>query len=250
MAGLALAGLRVPGSEKEADAAQAEAAGEGVSLDHGFIPADCGMVAAIRPAELLARPEFKQWLGSIETADHVSNAIGIPPGEIAQVTVVWLQGQATGPPRARPMLEPAGVIFRTMKANGGRPLGDIQPGVFREEVPFGDFRYTRLGQGEVRECFARPDDRTLIYAEEPNMLRLLAARRGDAERASWSAAWKEIKKGQVAVAVDTTWLRIKLQPLVAGGARGPESPFDGFEPLLSKATGLCRRPRPGPEAPA
>jgi hypothetical protein len=237
LAGLALAGLRVPGSMEvnAAAPAQAEGAGEGLSLDHGFIPADSGMVAAIRPAELLARPEFKQLLASLDPGDGLRKGLGIAPEEISQVTLVWLQGQASGPPRARPMLEPGGVILRTTRPVDGMPLGNVPPDAVREDVRFGDFTYTRLGQGEVRECFARPDDRTLIYAEEPNMLRLLSAKPGDAERASWSAGWKEIKKGQVAAAVDTTWLRITLQPLVANAGRGAGSPFDGFEPLLSKA---------------
>ncbi len=55
----------------------------------------------------------------------------------------------------------------------------------------------------------------------------------------WAEAWKGIKKGQIAVALDPSWLLGKLQPMLAGRPAGAGSPFDGFEPLLSKAHGYA-----------
>ncbi len=188
------------------------------------------MVAVIRPAELLARPEIKQLFQSLDVGGRLRNDTGIAPEEVEQLTLVWFQGQM-GPGGAT--TEPAGLIARAVKPQDWKAYIDKLPGGPWEEVAFGDRSYFRTGQGSP--AYARPDDRTLIVGKESNLIRLLAARPGDVERASWSPAWKEVRKGQVAAAVDTTWLRISLQPVVAGGARGAESPFDGFEPLLSKA---------------
>ncbi len=231
LAVLALAGLRGPRNEADAAGppAQGAASGEGISLERGFIPADAGMVAVIRPAELLAKAEFKQLLASLDAGGRLRDGFGIPPEEVEQVTLVWLQGQVN---RGGPG-EPAGVIARATKPQDWKASIEKLPGGPREEVTFGDRTYFRNKQGSP--AYARPDDRTLIMGEEANLIRMLAAKPGDAERASWAGAWKEIKKGQVAVALDTTWLRIRLQPAVAGGPQRAGSPFDGFEPLLSKA---------------
>jgi hypothetical protein len=75
----------------------------------------------------------------------------------------------------------------------------------------------------------------MILAEEAAIVRMLAARPGAADRAPWAEAWKGIKKGQVAVALDTSWVLVQMQPLFANRPAGAGSPLDGFEPLLNRA---------------
>ncbi|HEY2157354.1 MAG TPA: DUF1559 domain-containing protein [Isosphaeraceae bacterium] len=186
------------------------------------------MVLVIRPAELLARPEIRQLFQSLDQGGRLRTEAGIAPEEIEQVTVIWLQGQV----KPGASTEPGAIIARATKPQDWKGYLDKLPGA-AEPVAFGDQTYFRRNVGGL--AYARPDDRTLIVGEESNVIRVLAARPGDAGRASWAGAWKEVKKGQVAAAVDTTWLRIKLQPMVSRGPHPAGSPFDGFEPLLSKA---------------
>ena len=188
------------------------------------------MVAFIRPAELLARPEIKTFLRSIDVDGRLRDSAGIPPEEIEQLTLVWFRGKQ-GP---GPMLEPSAVIARAANPQDWKPLTDKLP--FKvEEARFQNFTYYRSTAPTNRQSYARVDDRTVILAEEADLLHVLAARPGEFERTVWAGVWKEVGKGQIAAAVDMAWLKNRLEALHGNRPPGDHSSLDGFEPLLSQA---------------
>ena len=204
----------------------------GPTVDLGFIPADAGMVAVTRPAELMAsaRVPSSSSLRSTPTG-RAHDGFSPADGRVEQVTVLWLPGGD----RQRG-LEPSGVADPRDEAAGlerdGRASVQRRP---TEEIPFGEFTYLRHGQENASATrppmtgrSSWPRSRPCSACSPPG--------RATADRRPWAEAWKEIKKGQVAVAVDTTW----LAGAAPAGARRPaarraDSPLDGFEPLVSKA---------------
>jgi beta-lactamase regulating signal transducer with metallopeptidase domain len=233
LVGLALAGLRGPAPIAEAFAApQPQGPQEGtatMTIDRGFIPADAGMIAVLRPAELMGSPDLRRLIESFVADRHFQDELGITPAEIEQVTLIWLQGDPHRDGR------PSGVVLRAANPRDWKAVATRLAGEGARESRFGEFSYMRSTRGGDVSCVATPDDRTLLMAEESSMLRLLAARPGAADRASWIDVWKGVKKGQVAVALDTSWLAVKLQPVLGARPAGVNAPGDAVAPLLSQA---------------
>ncbi len=231
LAVLTLAGFRAAGPHTEVLAAMPAQEG-GDALAGGYIPADAGMVAVIRPAEMMISPDLKRLLESFDAQRRAGDRRVVSPLDAEQITLVWLAGDA------KRDTNPSGTIIRTTRPQDWKAHAAEIIGAETEEVRFGETTYVRQ-TGGMRSAYAAVDDRTILLAEEPVLLRMLVARPGATEGAPWAEAWKGIKKGQMAVAIDPSWLLGKLQPMIAGRPAGAGSPFDGFEPLLSKAHGYA-----------
>jgi prepilin-type processing-associated H-X9-DG protein len=234
LAGLALAGLRGPGTLKTVEAALAPQA-PGVIADLGFIPADAAAVASFRPADLMARPELKQFLESQDQIKQMQAHMNITLADIEQITVVWTYGESiANRPRGPMVPEPAGFIVRATKAQDWKALLTKLLNEVREDK-IGDVTTYFPGHGGERVAFAAPDDRTIIYGDPAILRRMLTARPGATERAAWGDAWKAVKRGQIALAFDVSWIAGKLERLGPPPGNGAVSPLAPFSPLWEKS---------------
>jgi hypothetical protein len=237
LAGLAIAGLRGPGSLSVAEAAQAPAVANvapGVTIGHGHIPADTAMLTVVRPAELLANPDIARLFGELEPVKQLQTKTGIQATDVEQVTVLWSFAAIRGDgPRGPVFAAPSGAIIRTTRPQQWLAILTKNIPTIRE-ASFGDSTYYRVQEGPTTICFASPDGQTLVVAEEATLLRMLAAKPSAADRTPWADAWKAVKKGQIAVAVDVSAMLPLFHPKNAGQPAGGVSALGIFTPLLER----------------
>ncbi len=235
LAGLAIAGLRGPGSTRVAEAAQAPATpatSGGVTIEYGYIPVDTAMIAVFRPAELLANPDVSRILETLEPAKQLQATTGLKVTDVEQVTLLWtFEGLRAGRPPGPAAGAPSGAIFRMSKPQDWKAvLTKSIPQL--KEAKFGESTYYQIESAENIRV-SSPDSQTLVIAQEPMLFRILTAKPGATDRAPWAEAWKAIKKGQVALAVDVTALPNGLNPRNAGQ---PISPLGIVGPLFERAS--------------
>jgi len=236
VAGLAIASFRGPGSIKVAEAAPLPPppeAASGATIEHGFIPAETAMIAVARPADLLANPEVSRFIEGLEPIQHLQTRTHLKAADVEQVTLLWTSAwvRDSGPPLA---WAPSAAIFRMTKPQDWKAILTKNIPELKE-ARFGDLSYYQLAEGPKTIGFSTPDGQTLVIAEEPFLFRVLTSKPGAADRSPWADAWKTVKKGQVAVAVDVTALLVRLHPRNVGRPEPPVSPFGLFAPLLERA---------------
>jgi prepilin-type processing-associated H-X9-DG protein len=234
LAGLALAGLRGSGGLKAVEATLTPQT-PGVITDPGYIPADAAAVAAIRPADLMARPELKQFLEAQDQIKQLQAHMNMTLADIEQITIVWTYG-ANGADRPHGPLvpEPAGFIVRAVKAQDWKALLTKLLNEVKEDK-IGDVTIYFAAQGGERAAFAAPDDRTLVFGEQAVLRRMLSSRPGAIERAAWGDAWKTVKKGQIALALDVSWIAGRIEKMGPVPGHGAVSPLASFSPLWEKS---------------
>lgn len=229
-AGLALGGLRgpdEPARAQEPGQAAAPAAGE-FRLD--LVPREAGLVIAIRPAELLARPELASIKELIAPREKAPHSLNMAPGDIDQATLVGLTRSGPELRRKRPF------DLVILRAKGPQDWKAVV-GTFiskSTEVPFAGKSYLRATVAPVGECYAILDDRTIVTGQEGDLQLLLTDLTRPRTPRAWDDAWKRVAKGQVAVAVETPWLIERFMP-APGQPAGAPSVLTTFGPLFDKA---------------
>jgi hypothetical protein len=95
-------------------------------------------------------------------------------------------------------------------------------------------------KGGRGDCAYTPGDRTLVLAGEDLLRSMLEDRKEPAPRHAWDDTWNEVAKGQLNAALDTRWLRRRLNQGQVGAAQGesPRNPggliYETLSPLLEK----------------
>ncbi len=244
VAGLVLAGLRGPiGSVRAQQQAQVAKSlfalypakadppgGEARDdFDLSHAPAETVAVLVGKPSVILTRPEFKP----ISEIFSPERFMGIKFDELESVTYYLMRGFD----RPRP---PAGGEALAVEHRLSKP-GDWketlkQVGPDAETIQADGHEMVR--SAKRRLAAVKLDDRTLLIGGEDAVRSVLSARENGPVKHRWDAVWSKIKKGQVAVAVDTT----AFASLVPKDAV-PNSPADTFMrsmaivgPLVEKAS--------------
>jgi prepilin-type processing-associated H-X9-DG protein len=234
LAGLALAGLRGPGGLKAVEAALAPQA-PGVIADLGYIPADTAAVASIRPVDLMTRPDLKQFLEAQDQFKQMQDHFNLKISDIEQITIVWTYGTNGAERPHGPLVpDPAGVIVRAARAQDWKALLTKILTEVREDK-IGDVTIYAPARQSEKVAFAAPDDRTLLISEPAFLRRMVSARPGAIDRAAWGDAWKTVKKGQIALAFDVSWIAGRIEKLAPPPGNGAVSPIGSFSPLWEKA---------------
>jgi beta-lactamase regulating signal transducer with metallopeptidase domain len=243
VAGLLVSGFRGPEAPSPALAqAKAQDAPKPAPGDYdlSYVPGDTIFLIAVRPAELLARPEYAPLAQSIgqDTWDGPGR-FPVPVDQIEQALACWLHDPTflEGPPGKKPITGKRGVsVFRTARPQDWKAVAAGALGG-PEEVRFEGRTYLRSTRPPLKLCYFAPDDRTLIAAGEGEIKALI--RRGPTPKAehAWDAAWKGVDKGQFAIAADSSWLRDLCGPegLTKGHDDDPAAhPLSAFSPLWEK----------------
>ena len=233
--GLLIAGLRGPIISSPAlaqDQPQAKALGSGVpesksgSFDLSHLPAETRLLIACRPAAALARPEFAP-------AEPLLQDLPLPAREIDQLLIFW-EGSPEAPeqPGARPIVRAA---LGTCHPNGETAgLEDHAEACHprRQEATHAGQSYLRSEGGSPRRVMSMmsayfPDNRTAVCAREDLLRTMIEDRNSPPAQHVWDDAWNQTKKGDVALAIDTRWLRRRLNQ--------GEMKLEMIAPLLEKA---------------
>lgn len=217
-AGLFLAGLCGPldpqsaiAQERPAGKPATDAAG---AFDLSLVPSDAGMVIAVRPAELVALPEFKPMAALIGPESALIKRLGVAPEKVEQVTFVWLRLDGL-----RDAWNPSAVIVRAgdedLKTLAAHFVGRT------EELEYAGQKNIQRAGSDGPSC-AWIDGRTLVISPTTSdLIRYLAARLNPIRQHAWDDAWESIRKGQAAMAIDAAFLVQFIEPNRPGLGAAP-----------------------------
>jgi beta-lactamase regulating signal transducer with metallopeptidase domain len=236
--GLLVAGLRGPAGDSPALAQdrEVEKLNPALADSHNLalLPAETRMVISVRPATLLARRDMRSLVQSLQH-NTILPTLPVPPEDVEQLLVFWESTGLAEPPRGPAFVPPpSGIVLRMLKPQDWKALMQKLRGSRLEERRHDGQTYFHYGD-DPWSLYA-PDGRTLIVAEEVVLRDLIADRKAPPPRQTWSEAWNKVDKGQVMMALDTRWLRRRLNP-AAGPVRPPGATlgFETFAPLYEKA---------------
>jgi prepilin-type processing-associated H-X9-DG protein len=221
---------------KATAAAPRSAKGE---FDLSLVPAETRMVLAVQPAALFDHPEMAPIAKAMRDNPELAQPLRHLPETIDQIVVFW-EGMPEGPSRpGNPTFVPApsGVVIRWVDAvDWDKLIGTIvsSPQVATHS---GQRYYRPGGDGGHQLCAHTPDDRTLVLAEEDSLQTLIEDRKGPRAAHAWDEAWNQAARGQMKAAVETRWLRRRLnqgQILDRQGNQAGQLGYDSIAPLLEK----------------
>lgn len=241
-AGLALAGVRLPDG-KQPSAAQAALPGderaEAAGFDLQYVPAEAVLVACIRPSALSKLEGADSLANFINTSPGLEKQLGMPLQEIEEVKVVI--SQVPGP-RNDGGRQPLGgpidrIVLRSVKPHDWKTLVDrLVPNAIVAE--FRDQKYYKPKNGAPDQpsmCYFLADERTIVLASETVMLNGILSPAAANSEPKWSADWKRVSGGHVAVMVNATAFYAALAPML----NSPDRPRElagmlAFLPILEK----------------
>jgi hypothetical protein len=246
--GLMVAGLRGPigpslvqaQTTTESKAPSAALRSAKGAFDLSLVPAESRMILAVQPAALLGRPEMRPVL---KEDPMLGKAFPFPPDEVDQLVVFWEGTPANPTDLGRtPMIPPpSGVIIRMANPQKWeKVIGTIIPSPEETRHSGQSYFRPRGGGGQPPYCAYAPDDRTLVLAGEDSLRTVIEDRKGPRAGHGWDEAWNQITKGQVNAALETRWLRRRLnQGRVldrqgAGPRPAGELAYETISPLLEK----------------
>jgi hypothetical protein len=213
-------------------------------FDLSLVPAETRVILAVQPAALFGRPEMAQIAKAFRDNPDLAPPLRLPPETIDQIVVFW-EGWPAGPSRpGNPAFVPApsGVIIRWVDAvEWEKLIGTIvrSPQV---AVHSGQSYYRPGGDGGPRLCAYPADNRTLVLAAEDLLQTLIEDRKGPRAAHSWDEAWSQSARGNLRAAVETRWLRRRLnqgQVLDRQGERTRQLGYETIAPLLEKTRGFA-----------
>jgi hypothetical protein len=237
--GILIAGMREPISPSFVQAqAQVHRAvfgaggAESGSFDLAYLPAETRILIACRPASVLGRPD-------LAPAQALLKDLPLPAQEIEQLLIFW-EGSPEAPaqPGTSPILaQPSGIIIRSAKPQDWKvALGRFIPGA--EEVAHAGLSYLRPAPAQSGRTIMSAfflDDRTAVCAREDLLRTMMEDRKDPPSHHAWDDAWNQAAKGDVGVAIDTRWLRRRLnQANLGGGGNAGDVKLDAVSPLLEK----------------
>jgi beta-lactamase regulating signal transducer with metallopeptidase domain len=188
------------------------------AIDLTHVINDAQMIVVLRPAAVLAHEQLHKAL-----VDYASSG---PPilkllslEQLEQLTVV-------GPPDDPSRFNPTAIIIAKFK----QPVG---PDVIAEATGNEMVEEGQEPQGVARHAgrhfdYARPDGRTYILAERPDLLaRYIATRRKGQPTLAARDSWKKVEKGAVVFTIDMEVVRHHLEK----GPPNRPSEHDALAPL-------------------
>jgi beta-lactamase regulating signal transducer with metallopeptidase domain len=214
--GLVIAGLRGPigPSPAQAQGQPNLRAFQGGALDSekgpfdlAYLPEETRLLIACRPAAAVSRID-------LAAATAVLSDLPLPPKDIDQLLIFW-EGTPEAPaqPGMSPMIgPPSGVIIRSVKPQDWKgALSKIIPAA--EDVAHAGVNYLRPAPGHPNPMMLSAyivDERTAVCAREDLLRTMIEDRKGKPAHHIWDDVWRQAAKGDVGVALDTRWLRRRL----------------------------------------
>ncbi len=208
-AGFVVAGLggpEAPSTVVAQEKDEAKAAPAQRSFDLSYVPRETSLLVALKPAELLSRPEFEPITRMLrENAKPAPGGFPAPPDEIEQWLMVNLPEESApaAQPRRRPRAR-VGMIVRTTKAQDWKTAAQGYIPTTEEAAIEGHVLY-RSKDEPFYPALLAIDNRTALIAQK-DLLEIM------------------IEHGPnpgVAPALDAAWSRVKSGPfLIAGNADG------------------------------
>ena len=208
-------------------------------FDLAYLPAETRMLLAIQPSTLLGKPEMRSVRTLLESWQMRPQEFLLPLEEISQLLVFW-EGSPANPdrPGTTPLIaSPSGFIVRPANAEAWqKAVGKLRSGA--KEVQHAGRTYLRPGEakgGRMSMSIYFPDDRTAIVAHEDLIRLMIEDRNEPTSKHPWDEAWAQVKKGPLTAALETRWLRRRLNQGLAGGPQNPAgTKLDTISPLLEK----------------
>ncbi len=233
--GLVVAGLRGPAglSSSPVQAQTTSPRTPGQSLDLSYLPGQASILLGIRAADLNARPELKPLIAFLMERVPFKGTIG----DLDHLLVFWLptKEEPGAPAQGREPL--IGVVSGLIaKANRPQDWKKVAAGFLNdwEEVSFEGHTYARSKSNRAGFAYFTPDSKTLILAREQDLQSIMKAGPNPKSAHAWDRVWKSVEPGQVALAVDSTWIRSRVHMLTQ--AQGPQAAsLAMFAPLWEKS---------------
>ncbi|MCH7988260.1 MAG: DUF1559 domain-containing protein, partial [Planctomycetes bacterium] len=214
LAGIAVAGLRNPGSSltqaaedklavRQAVEQQSNSQEKSKAFDLSYVPKDIGMMWAVRPAEILSLPGFTPLAKSFAEDLEFEKQFGVDVDQVEQFLMVMLYPTKTQ--ITKPVL-----YLTTKKPTSFQKLIEQEVGTQVERQEYkGNVYYS--GTKPRSMAYFSPNQRTIILADPQNMRDIIDAGKTGAANASWSTAWKEVQNDPVAALVNMETLKDDLQ---------------------------------------
>jgi beta-lactamase regulating signal transducer with metallopeptidase domain len=246
---LGVATLRSP-AQRDADpqatpAAPVQSAEQVPPFDLSYLQPESMGAVCLRPAILLGRPELRPALDVINFGfDLFSRGPGLPDSlhirleDIEQVVLsprIETEKNKKKGPQSQFLL--GLTMVRTVKDfDWMAHVKKLAPDA--EEVAYAGKAYLKLPRSPIlfqianskaAFCCYVPDARSLVFATEPNLRRIIDGKQGSPRR-SWAADWKRVEHSAIAVALDMqdkSWFADRRQP---------EEGLDETEMLILKNT--------------
>ncbi len=206
-AALVVAGLRGPqGNTALAQAPPAkdvDATANSEKFSLRFVPAEAVLVAAIRPAELLAEPGIGDFLKKFDGVGKMIDATGVDPAKLAEATLIMLPG-GQQPAEPHPL-----VVLRTNEAIDWKKVTEEHaPGAREDSFGGTTFYHARVGHREP--AYFQPNDRTMVLGTDPQIRLVITMAQGGFDGLpgpSWAEEWNAQPAGQARVAVNVEVLK-------------------------------------------
>lgn len=238
-AGVAAAGLRAPVRNAVALGPQAQntpaaAQADAGKIDLSLVPSEAGLVFALRPAALFARPEMQKVAQTLNGEAKFQEHLGLPLEEIEQIALVAMRAdpQPGQPPRPP---EPRGMIFRAAKPHDWAAFAArISPNAVAVRYAGQTYYKSQTALGGM--CYYRPDDRTIVVDQEASIYRYILRGQGLPGEFAWASVWKEVEGSLAAVALDVGVLRMFFTEEMLQQPQA--APFRAFSPLWEETTAI------------
>ena len=173
------------------------------------------MVLAVRPADVLGQPELRKLADVLNKDLGLESASGLPLQGIEQVTFVGLRNGRPPVPPGTPIPAFGTPIIRALQpTDWSQLIRSLVPD--QVEATYAGEKYYKSAKNPAGMCYFLPDDRTIIVDFEANLRRFISEKANRKPSFPWSDLWRRVEAGQLAAAVDITWLT---------GASGPLGPL-------------------------
>ena len=204
-------GEAVPRAD-EGPAAGGSAGGQQIDLTH--VPADARALIVLRPASILAHPEFAELRLLLKEPMDPFAAFGLSAAAIEQVAWVWQGGELPPTRVRRSPLELGTFLVRSVRPQEfreflGLRVGGRSPSEFRGKRYQTGFYPANVP--EITVAYYRPDQATAVLALEEDLRRLLTGARGRVPEFLDATTWARFQADQLVVAVDAAAIEKLVQ---------------------------------------
>jgi hypothetical protein len=171
-----------------------------------------------------------------------AGVFSLPLEQMDQVLVFWLRPEGEAQARLggrRSIPQASATIFHSDRVRDWNTVATrlLGPTEAREHQGQG---YRLASEGYNRTCYFTPDDQTLIVAEEPDVKFLIESIKGPRSRPAWEAAWEQVDKKEVTLALGASWLGQRLGVDAARQGQAHDDPtLRAIEPLWASARGYA-----------
>lgn len=238
-AGIVVAGLRAGAGPVETAAVNAAieqsllpasvaAAEQPLSL--AYVPRDAAFVFALRPAALLARPEFANTPQGPQSKSALAQQLGIPADHFEQVTIACFEllGELN-------QLNPGAIILHVKEPGDGLA---IVKHLFADTVEgvFDGLKYRKKPDGRAG-YLAQPDGRVVVLSDsEEHLRRLLVAGKEGPAAAKWSSEWNQTAGVDVRLLMHTSSLPGIMARMLQQAPPNIQAMLSAFSPLWEKTS--------------